>query len=244
MLKKSYLLFFFLIICLFNSSFSDITKKVLLIEGEDLNNAIDNSTKNKFKLFLIFVVRRCKYCTHALKILKEELYKHYENDESVMFGVVDLDLQSNVWAGLRFNITKIPHFLLIENNKMYQYENEFEEEKVINFIGEERSIEDGLDIPEPISLKKKFEVAIDELNEKLKELLKKLGLNINMNIYVTYVLFFIFFIFIVYLESKILSKCYKICSFSKSDDKDDDKNKDSNKKDIKEGNTKTKSKKE
>ena len=224
MLKKSYLLAFFLIICLFNSTFSDITKKVLLIEGEDLNEAIANSSKNKIKLFLIFVVRRCKYCTHALKILKEELYKHFENDESVMFGVVDLDLQSNVWAGLRFNITKIPHFLLFENNKMYQYENEFEKENVINFIGEERALEDGLDIPEPISLKKKFEVAIDELNEKIKELLKKLGINLNMNIYVTYVLFFIFFIFIVYLESKILLKCYKICSFSKNDDKNDNNN--------------------
>ena len=251
MLKKSYILFLFLIICLFKFSFSSKNKKILLIEGDDLNKAIDISTKNKVKLFLIFVVRKCRYCTHALKILKEDLVKHYENDENVMFGVVDLDLQSNVWAGLRFNITKIPHFLLVENNKMYQFENEFENDLVINFINEEKALEDGKNIPEVISLKKKFEVAVDELHEKFKEILKKLGINLNVNIYVTYALFFIFFIFVVYVESRILLKCYKICSYTKYDDKKDDNNKDNKennknltKEKIKDTKAKIKSKKE
>ena len=238
--RESYFLFFFLMICLFKSSFSSINKKILLIEGDDLNKEIDNSSKYKIKLLLIFVVRRCKYCTHALKVLKEDLVKKYENDENVMFGVVDLDLQSNVWVGLRFNITRIPHFLLIENNKIYKFENEFEEELVTKFIAEEKNLEDGLDIPEPVSLKKKLEVALDELNEKIQSLFKKVGINVKMNIYVTYALFFIFFIFIVYVESKILSKCYKICSFTRNAEGNGDKNVDNNNKVIKEQKTKDK----
>ena len=212
--NKSYILFFIVILCLFKSSFSE--KKILKIEGENLDVVLKNSYLSKFKLFLVFYVKNCQYCTHALKVLKNQIAKNYDEEEEISFGSVDLDNQLNVWVGLRFNITRIPFIILVENNKMYHYENQFEESLVMKFISEEKNIEDGEDIPNPIGFKQKFHIAVDELTERMQGVVDMIGLKIKWNLSMTYAFLIIIFVSFVYIESKIIQRCKNLCNFGKN----------------------------
>lgn len=211
--NKSNIFYLLIIMCLFKFSFSE--KKIIVIEGDNLDLAIKNSTENKFKLFLVFHVKNCPYCTHALKVLKNQVLKNFDEEEEIFFGSVDLDNQLNVWVGLRFNITRIPYIILIENNKIYHYENQFEESLVMKFINEEKNIEDGENIPQPVTFRQKFYVAVDELTERLQGVVDMIGLKIKWNMKMTYVFLIVIFVAFVYIESKIIQGCMNLFNFGK-----------------------------
>ena len=205
MQKNTSFLFSTLLFCLFQIYLS--SKKILVIEGNNIDAAIKNSMEGKSKLFLIFTVKNCPYCSHALNILKDKVVKNFEEEEEIFFGHVDLDSQLNVWLGIRFNITKIPYIILIENNKIYHFESQFEEELVLKFINEEKNLEEGEDIPGRVTFMDKFNVAVNELTEHLQHLVNKLGLKITWNNTFTYIILIVFFIFFIYFESKLIDKC-------------------------------------
>ena len=221
--NKKFILFFIFILSLCKLSKEE--KKILIIEGDYLDKAITNSILSNYKLFLLFHVKNCPYCTHALKVLKNDVIKHYKEEENIFFGSIDLDQQSNLWLGLRFNITKIPFIILIENKKMYHFESQFEESVVLKFINEEKNIEDGEDIPEPVTFRKKFDIAVQELTEKIQIILNKYFKNNFWNKTMTYILLFTFFICFIYLESTMIEKCRKGVKnfFNRNDKKNNEK---------------------
>lgn len=205
MTKTSSILYFTLLLCLFQIYLS--SKKIMVIEGNNIDSAIKNSMEGKSKLFLIFTVKNCPYCSHALKILKEKVVKNFEEEEEIFFGHVDLDNQLNVWLGIRFNITKIPYIILIENNKIFHFESQFEESLVLKFINEEKNLEEGEDIPHIVTFMDKFNIAVNELTENLQHLVDKLGIKLTWNNTMTYIVLILFFVCFIYLETKLLDKC-------------------------------------
>jgi thioredoxin-related protein len=196
-------------------------KKIIIIEGDYLDKAIQNAISSNYKLFLIFHVQKCQYCTHVLKVLKSQVIKNYEDDEKIFFGSVNLDEQSNVWLGVRFNISKIPFIILIENKKMYHFESQFEESLVVKFINEEKNVEDGEEIPPAVTFNRKFSIAVEELTQTIQGYLNKyLGTKTWSN-KMTYILLVILFIGVIYIESSIINKCKNLCKFNKKVKKED-----------------------
>ena len=196
-------------------------KKITIIEGDYLDKAIQNVISSNNKLFLIFHVQKCQYCTHVLKVLKSQVIKNYEDDENIFFGSVNLDEQSNVWLGVRFNISKIPFIILIENKKMYHFESQFEESLVVKFINEEKNVEDGEEIPPAVTFNRKFSIAVEELTQTIQGYLNKyLGTKTWSN-KMTYILLVILFIGVIYIESSIINKCKNLCKFNKKVKKED-----------------------
>ena len=94
MYNHNYSNIFLIIIILIISSQSK--KQIMLLDGDDLDSQINLSSKSNTKLFLIFFVEHCVYCTHALKILKEKIVKNFEDEDEISFGVVNLDDQKNL----------------------------------------------------------------------------------------------------------------------------------------------------
>ena len=72
-----------IIMIIFMSLFQKIspTKKIMYLEGEQLDSQISLSVKTDSKLFLIFYVKNCQYCTHALQILKNKIVKNFEDED-------------------------------------------------------------------------------------------------------------------------------------------------------------------
>ena len=130
-----------------------------------------------------------------------------------------MDRQSNVWLGVRFNITRIPFIILIENKKMYHFHNQFEESVVLKFIEDEKLIEDSMDIPENIGIANKANVIMRELTERIKTamllLFDKYGIKIYWNNIMTYIFLVIILIIFIYLENKLIVGIRKLCNFDK-----------------------------
>ena len=96
-------------------------KEIMMLEGDSFDLALQNSIEAKSKLFIIFYINNCPYRPHSLKVLKEKIINNYEDEDEINFATVNLDRQSNVWLGVRFNIIRIPFIILIENKKMYHF---------------------------------------------------------------------------------------------------------------------------
>ena len=191
------------------------TKDIKIFLGDSLNQEIQNSIELNKKLFLMFFARNCDYCAYSIRILKERILNHYENDDNILFGVINLDRKSNFWNGYKFNITHIPFFILIENGKMYSYKKEFEENKVVEFIEEEKNVEDALDIPEDIGLIKKANFFMASLIQKLSETFLKFGFNYKWSNAFACIIIVIAFICFIYFEHKLLNAIRKAVNYWK-----------------------------
>ena len=196
---------FIILITLFSNISS--TKKVMILEADQLDSQIKIASESNYKLFLLFYANNCQYCTMALKILKNQIVKNFEDEDEISFGSINLDEQKNIWLGLRFNVTRIPYVVLIENKKMYLFNYNFDEKAVINFINEEKNIEDALDIPEEMTFFWKLKSAMDELNENIEKILEKFGVNKTFGMKLAYILIILAIILFLYLENKLIDCC-------------------------------------
>lgn len=211
------------LLCLLNTSVVP-TKQIKILEGDLFNQELQNIIQSKSKLFLIFFARNCEYCGYSVRVLKERVVPHYEDDDQVSFGVVNLDRQSNFWIGLKFNITQIPFIILIEDGKMYRFKEQFEESIVVQFINEEKNVEDALDIPEDIGLYKKINFFMAGIIQKTNNIFIKFGFNNFWSNIFSIILLAIFFIYLVYLEHKLLNWIRNIVNFCLKRNKKKDNN--------------------
>jgi len=219
--NEFFLLIIFFIFSLFHQTLE--IKSISIYEGDSFDEALQNSIKERKKLFVIFYVNHCSYCAHSIKVLKEQVIKNYDDEDEIEFGSVNLDKQSNVWLGIRFNITKIPFFILIENKRMYKFHEQlFEESIVLKFINEEKNIEDSFDIPESVQFWTKASIVWDEFTQKIKDtmqsLLDKYKIGIQWNNTMTYILLVFILMAFIFLESKLLQFIRYICKFDKFGD--------------------------
>ena len=244
MKNASFLLVFFFF-SLFHQTLE--IKQIMIYEGDSFDTALQNSIKERKKLFVIFYINHCSYCAHSIKVLKEQVIKNYDDEDEIEFGSVNLDKQSNVWLGVRFNITKIPFIILIENKRMYKFREQlFEEPIVLKFINDEKNFEDSFDIPESVDWGTKFMIVFNEFTQKIKEimqsLLDKYKINIQWNNTLTYILLAFAIMILLFLEYKLLGFIKYICKFDKfgdikidenGDEIKEDKNKNNEGKNIK-----------
>lgn len=101
------------------------------------------------KWIILFYVKSCMYCSSLIQLVEKEIMPEYLNDKSTLFASVECN--ENVWLAARFNITKIPYTILIENNKMFEYKSLDSKERFLHFVNKEKVIEDSLPIPVPVS---------------------------------------------------------------------------------------------
>ena len=222
----------FILISLFSNSFSK--KNVMNLEGKEVDKEIKKASQLNYKLFIVFYLKKCQYCDIVLKTLKTQIVKYFEDEDEISFGTINLSNQNNVWLGLRFNVTRIPYIILIENNKIYKFQNSFQEKEVIKFINEEKNIEDAFDIPKEITLFSKLKTALNELSSKIERLLEMYGVNKKWSKIIAYLTIIFGVTSFIYLESKLIDSCKNSCKKkNESESIKEDKNEE-NKKDNKE----------
>ena len=198
----------FSLILIFSLIISIKSKKpIMVLEGDQLDYVIKNASITNTKLFLIFYIPSCIYCKHALKVLNDNIKNNFDEKAPISFGIINLENQTNIWTGLRFNITRIPYIILIEKNKMYYYQNSFEEQSVMNFINEEKNIEDALDIPPPVGFLGKLNAAMKELNEKVETYFGKYGIKKEFSSKICYIIIVLGFISLFYIEYQLIEFC-------------------------------------
>ena len=227
-IQNFFLLLFTSLLFLLNISLIK-SKEINIFEGEAFNQELQKTIESRKKLFIIFFAKNCDYCGYCVRVLKERIVQHYEDNNKISFGVINLDRQSNFWIGYKFNITQIPYIILIEEGKMYHFKEPFEETKVVQFIDEEKNIEDALDIPDDVGLSQKINFFMAGLIRQISDFFIKFGFNNNTSNILACVLLFVFLVLMIYLEHKLLNGIRKLIDYFGKRKK----NKENNNKDTK-----------
>jgi len=129
-------------------------------------------------LIVIFYMHTCPYCKAALEAIIKFSEKNANNNNTnkqMKMGKVECD--DNMFFCLRFNVTRVPYIIIIQNKKLYDTSKSLvNEQSIYQFINEERIIFNGKEIPEAIGiiswLFKTFEDAMGYLNRAFDKINK------------------------------------------------------------------------
>jgi len=124
---------------------------------------------------LVFYLSNCQYCKNALSVL-DSISKRQDIDNEDFplrnFKIGIIECNENNWSCMRFNISRVPYLVSLQNDKMFEFDYYVTEEKLLNFIGEEKSIESGKSIPSVLGYSgiifKIFEEAVGLINERIQ----------------------------------------------------------------------------
>ena len=144
--------------------------------------------------------------------------KNYSKRKEVLDNEVNINLgkiecQQNVWACMRFNITRVPYIVQLSNDKMFEFTTYVTEEKLYKFITEDKSIDSGLQIPPQITyvtlLFKVFGEAVNLVNQNINTFIsnKFPSLNFEWNSNHTLVLSIVFLVLVIIVEYFLVLLC-------------------------------------
>jgi len=191
------------------------------------------------KYLIVFHVLSCVFCQKTIQILENEVIPKYKNDKNINFGFINCD--QNFWLTLRYNITQTPYIFLIENKKLYKFNEIPSLETFSKFIEKEKDFEDGENIPDKMNLIEVIKIVgngiLDEITIYIQNFLNEWNLKIQWNKYYTGSLLVILITTLFFLESMVLKVIGSLLCGKKDNKKNQDKNeKENNKKENNENN--------
>ena len=180
------------------------------------------------KYLIVFHVLSCVFCQKTIQILENEVIPKYKNDKNINFGFINCD--QNFWLTLRYNITQTPYIFLIENKRIYKFNEIPSLETFSKFIEKEKDFEDGEKIPEKMNIMEVIKIVgngiLDETTIYIQNFLKEWNFKIQWNKYYTGSLFVILITSLFFLESMVLKVITSLLCGKK--DKKKNQNKDEN----------------
>ena len=231
----NYLFVFSVTIFLIHISFSKTEKLLsndLVSVNDELFNAIispkkidEKLSKNRLlslkkKWLLIFYANNCLFCDKIIDRLNtdKKLIKKIKQENEVNIGLVNLDLFENIWINIRLNITRIPYILLIDNDTeinfrphIYEYKTFFDEYQIINFINENKNIEDAIKIPDDFNNMNKILILLNYIVNNITYYFEnKLGNLLNWDKNLSIVLLVFLLIIIFYIIRLFLSSIFNL----------------------------------
>ena len=191
------------------------------------------------KYLIVFHVLSCVFCQKTIQILENEVIPKYQYDKNINFGFINCD--QNFWLTLRYNITQTPYIFLIENKKLYKFNEIPSLETFSKFIEKEKDFEDGENIPDKMNLIEVIKIVgngiLDEITIYIQNFLNEWNLKIQWNKYYTGSLLVILITTLFFLESMVLKVIGSLLCGKKDNKKNQDKNeKENNKKENNENN--------
>lgn len=188
--------------------------QIIKLTDKTFDSIINPNSSTKW--IIIFHVKSCMYCLHIIQMIDEEIIPEFNKDKSTLFASVDCD--ENVWLAARFNVTKIPYTILIENNKMFEYKSLDSKDRFLQFINREKVMEESSQIPFPVSnlsmMIKIMASIFEHVNEVMQDHLNKRNItSFKWDYYLTGGLLLILFVLLVIVQAFVF-KC--ICGFRKS----------------------------
>lgn len=193
-----YLITFFSFVKIINSS----TRKISDINYVSLQKHIN---ENK-KLLVIFYIENNIFCEQALNTIENEIIKEYNDESGVKFGKINVDSENML--SHKFNITKIPSIILIQENYFYELKQKPDKYSIKDLIDLPKDNTKGQKIPEHFSI---IEKIINIIEMTVNYIVRgfyfifKISLNKNIIIFILIIIFFFF----LWMIKKIL--CFICC---------------------------------
>ena len=193
-----YLITFFSFLKIVNSS----TQKISEINYASFRKYIN---ENK-KLLIIFYLKNNIFCEKALKTIENEIINDYNDESGIKFGKINVDSENML--SHKFNITKIPTIILIQEDYFYELDQKPDKYSIKDLIDLPKDNTNGKKIPEHFSIIEKISNIIEmTVNYIFKLVYSIFKIRLNKNI-IIFILILIFFIFLWFIQ-KIL--CFICC---------------------------------
>ena len=198
------------------------------------------TTYDNVKWLLFFTHSNCKKCIPVYDLLNKTMKKYFNK----RIGFVYIDTMKCPWISNRFNVSYVPKVILLEEDLMYIFHSNYNEENIMNFIDKKKHVETALIKPKGAKIKiiyKNFgRILLNKINISMQYILDKLHLPLKWNKYFTFffviiflIIFIFFFVFILILFCKLITGicCCRFCTRTK---KEENKNRLINNENIKE----------
>ena len=170
------------------------------------------TTYDNVKWLLFFTHSNCKKCIPVYDLLNKTMKKYFNK----RIGFVYIDTMKCPWISNRFNVSYVPKVILLEEDLMYIFHSNYNEENIMNFIDKKKSVENALIKPKGAKIKiiyKNFgRILLNKINISMQYILDKLHLPLKWNKYFTFffviiflIIFIFFFVFILILFCKLIT---------------------------------------
>jgi hypothetical protein len=207
----------FSFLCLFIILFIQTSCKIEIKEINDSNidSVLGDGTGSNW--LLMFYLDSCPHCKNANDVFRKISYRTELEEEdapvkNLQIGKVECN--GNNWACLRFNVTRVPLIVMLQNDKMFELDTYVTEDKLYNFIVEDKLVSQGEKIPPILGwtgiVFRIFEESVSMMNSQIQEFLDtQLQLNIQWNTNYTILLLINVLLIILTIEYMIVSFCFR-----------------------------------
>lgn len=204
-------------LCILLSLIFHATCKLDVIDLTDSNiDSIvgDGTGRNWLLMFYLDSCPHCKNANNAFQQISQRSELEGEEAQVKNLQIGRIECNANNWSCLRFNISRVPYIIMLQNDKLFELETYVTEQKLYNFIVEDKLVEKGQKIPPMLGwsgiIMRIFEESVNMMNQQIQEFIdEKLGPNkLTWDTNYTIVLLASTLITILVLEYLIVSLCF------------------------------------
>jgi hypothetical protein len=204
-------------ICILLSLIFNTSCKLDVIDLTDSNiDSIvgDGTGSNWLLMFYLDSCPHCKNANNAFQQISRRSELEADDAQVKNLQIGRIECNANNWSCLRFNISRVPYIIMLQNDKLFELETYVTEEKLYKFIVEDKLVEKGLNIPPVLGwsgiIMRIFEESINMMNQQIQQLIdEKLGPNkLTWDTNYTIVLLASTLITVLVIEYLIVSLCF------------------------------------
>lgn len=162
---------------------NSIVNEVIELNDSNIDSIIKDGNYNRWLILLY--LETCYHCKRARQTLNDILESgDYPVINNIKFA--QIEVQKNTKSNIRFNISKVPQFILVENNTMYELELYHSEKNLLNFIATDfkNIIKDLKPFPHMNIFKYYyaiFDYSVEEMVKKINDYLKTKNIYFEFN---------------------------------------------------------------
>jgi thiol-disulfide isomerase/thioredoxin len=169
----------------------------------------------KKNMLLMFYLDNCPHCKSAMKNLEKlSLCNEISSDVTLRdIKIGKIECSKNNWSCLRFNITRVPTFVQLKHDKLFEYKDYVSFESLLRFVSEEKLVSEGKPIPEQMGMitiaTRILRESVGVMNEQISDFLNNtLKLKIKWIPTYTIILLSFLLVTIIAVEYYIIQKCF------------------------------------
>jgi hypothetical protein len=186
-----------------------IKARIIELKDENFENLV-NPYQNHPVNVIIFQSLDCPECKDAYKIFEKTLEKVDQNK----YKFFKIDCIQNIYTCLRFNITRLPNILILENGFYYQDSNYLTDYSFLSFLNEEKNQERGKSIPDPYSYSEMFFNSLNDIFSMMNRFIRLqifslFGVKVQWENYHTIMLILGIILLVTLVEFVILVCCLR-----------------------------------
>ena len=184
--------------------------EVIELNDSNIDSIIKDGIYNRW--LILCYLETCYHCKRARQVLNDILESgNYPVINSIKFA--EIEVQKNIKSNIRFNISKVPHIILVENNTTYELELYPSEKNLLNFIGTDfRNVtKDIMPFPHMNIFKYYYAIfdnSVSEIVKKINDFLKTKNIFFEFNSF-TFILSYVILcsaISIIFISA--IMKCF------------------------------------